>query len=186
MNKIIVDSSNNNYSSDISGVLFDKNKTNLIQYPIGNTITSYAIPSGVTNIENYAFQGAVNLVNITVPSSVTSIGQNAFQYASGLTSVIFQESTNLSKLNLNVGSGKTFFDASNQTIVTISIITQVFNGTGELTNTMTDLSGATSARIEGYNSIGSEAFKDETALTSVTFSSSVKSIGFRAFSETTN
>ena len=186
LNYINVDSSNTNYSSDISGVLFDKNKTNLIQYPIASTITSYAIPSGVTNIENYAFQGAVNLVNITVPPSVTSIGQNAFQYASGLTSVIFQESTNLSKLNLNVGSGKTFFDASNQTIVTISIITQVFNGTGELTKTMTDLSGTNIARIEGYTSIGEEAFKDKTTLTTITIPTTVTRIGSRAFYGTTN
>ena len=186
LNYITVDSFNNNYSNDISGVLFNKNKTNLIQYPIASTITSYAIPSGVTNIENYAFQGAVNLVNITVPPSVTSIGQNAFQDASGLTSVIFQESTNLSKLNLNVGSGKTFFDASNQTIVTISIITQVFNGTGELTNTMTDLSGANIARIEGYTSIGEDAFKDKTTLIAITIPTTVKRIGSRAFYGTTN
>ena len=183
LNNIIVDSSNNNYSNDISGVLFNKNKTNLIQYPIANTITSYAIPSGVTNIENYAFQGAVNLVNIRLPSSVTNIGSNAFLDASGLTSVIFQESTNLSNLNVNVGQMANFFDASN---VTISIITQVFNGTSELTNTMTDLSGATSARIEGYSSIGSAAFQNDISLNSVTFSSSVKSIGSRAFSGTTN
>jgi len=183
LNNIIVDSSNNNYSSDISGVLFDKNKTNLIQYPIANTITSYAIPDGVTKIENYAFQGAVNLVNITLPASVTNIGSNAFLDASGLTSVIFQESTNLSKLNVNVGQMANFFDASN---VSISIITQVFNGAGELTNTMTDLSGATSASIEGYTSIGSEAFKDNTTLTNVTFSSSVTSIGSKAFSGATN
>jgi len=186
LNYITVDSSNNNYSNDTSGVLFNKNKTNLIQYPIASTITSYAIPSGVTNIENYAFQGAVKLVNITVPPSVTSIGQNAFQYASGLTSVIFQESTNLSKLNLNVGSGKTFFDASNQTIVTISIITQVFNGTGELTKTMTDLSGTNIARIEGYTSIGEDAFKDKTALTAITLPTTVTRIGSRAFYGTTN
>ena len=186
LNYITVDSSNNNYSNDISGVLFNKNKTNLIQYPIASTITSYAIPSGVTNIENFAFQRAVKLVNITVPPSVTSIGQNAFQYASGLTSVIFQESTNLSKLNLNVGSGKTFFDASNQTIVTISIITQVFNGTGELAKTMTDLSGTNIARIEGYTSIGEDAFKDKTALTAITIPTTVTRIGSRAFYGTTN
>ncbi len=183
LNNITVDSSNNNYSSDISGVLFNKNKTNLIQYPIGNTITSYNIPAGATQIENYAFQGALNLVNITVPPSVTNIGSNVFLDASGLTSVIFEESTNLSKLNVNVGQTANFFDASN---VSISIITQVFSGTGELTNTTTDLSGATSARIEGYTSIGADAFKDKTSLSNITFSSTVKSIGSRAFYGTTN
>lgn len=183
LNNITVDSSNTNYSSDISGVLFNKNKTNLIQYPIGNTITSYNIPNGITQIENYAFQGALNLVNITLPPSVTNIGSNAFLDASGLTSVIFEESTNLSKLNVNIGSGKTFFDVSN---VSISIITQVFSGTGELTNTMTDLSGATSARIEGYTSIGEEAFQNDISLNNITFSSTVKSIGSRAFYGTTN
>ena len=51
---INVDSNNNNYSSK-DGILFNKNKTELIRYPIGNTRQSYAIPNSVTSIGYEAF-----------------------------------------------------------------------------------------------------------------------------------
>jgi len=47
LESITVDLSNNNYK-DISGVLFNKNGETLIQYPIGNTITTYETPSMIT------------------------------------------------------------------------------------------------------------------------------------------
>ena len=43
LTSITVKEGNPNYSSDEYGVLFNKDKTLLIQYPIGNTRTSYTI-----------------------------------------------------------------------------------------------------------------------------------------------
>lgn len=42
------------------------------------------IGTGVTSIENYAFDGCNGLTSITIPDSVTSIGNNAFQGCSSL------------------------------------------------------------------------------------------------------
>jgi hypothetical protein len=70
---------NSYYLSD-NGILFDVTGTTLIQYPIGNTQTSYIIPDGVTSIGDYAFQNS-NLSTITFPDSITIIGQYAFQYS---------------------------------------------------------------------------------------------------------
>jgi BspA type Leucine rich repeat region (6 copies) len=78
LSSITVDPSNTNYSSDVNGVLFDKNKTTLIQYPVGRTAYSYAIPESVTNIQRAAFHLCQNLVSITIPNSLTSIGDFAF------------------------------------------------------------------------------------------------------------
>lgn len=75
---ITVDSNNEYYSSDEYGVLFNKDKTTLIQYPKGNTRTSYTIPDGVTSISNSAFYNCVNLTSITIPDSVTTIGDYVF------------------------------------------------------------------------------------------------------------
>ena len=86
LTEFIVHVSNNNYSSDSSGVLFNKNKTILIQYPIGNPRQSYDIPSSVTSIEQNAFNGATALTSIYIPASVTSIGLNAFDYMFGVSS----------------------------------------------------------------------------------------------------
>ena len=50
-------------------------------------MTSLTIPSGVTSIGNYAFEGCSGLTSLTLPSSVTSIGGYAFYGCSGLTSI---------------------------------------------------------------------------------------------------
>ncbi len=83
---INVDKANKNYSS-VNGVLFNKSKTKLMQYPAGKVDSSYTIPSGVTEIGSYSFANCSNLKSINIPSSVTSIFSWAFSNCSGLTSV---------------------------------------------------------------------------------------------------
>ena len=83
---ITVDSSNPSFCSE-SGVLFNKDKTTLIYYPLGKTDSSYTIPDGVTVIEQYAFYCNSKLTSVTIPSSVTSIGESAFQHCTRLTSI---------------------------------------------------------------------------------------------------
>lgn len=88
---ITVDS-NNSYFCSESGVLFNKDKTTLIYYPLGKNDSSYTIPDGVTVIEQYAFYCNSKLTSVTIPSGVTSIGEMAFRECSGLTSVIVPSS----------------------------------------------------------------------------------------------
>ena len=78
LNGIWVDENNPNYSSDSFGVLFNKDKTVLMQAPGGAFSGEYAIPDGVTTIENSAFYNCWELYSITIPASVTSIGDYAF------------------------------------------------------------------------------------------------------------
>ncbi len=101
LEKFHVDKNNLFFSTDEYGVLFNKDKSCLLQYPRENTIASYTVPdsvthinddcfygcknittvvigSGVTNIGNYAFSGCENLVNITLPDSLLWIGADAF------------------------------------------------------------------------------------------------------------
>ena len=74
---ITVSESNPSYSSD-GGVLFDKDKDALIQYPVGNDSKSYVIPDSVTSIEDFAFYGCTSITSITFPDSVSSVGYAAF------------------------------------------------------------------------------------------------------------
>ena len=54
-------------------------------------ITDLIIPSSVTSIGYYAFEGCSGLTSVTIPSSVTSIGGRAFEGCSSLTSVTIPE-----------------------------------------------------------------------------------------------
>lgn len=68
---ITVDKNNENYLSD-GGILFNKDKTRLMQYPAGSKRTNYAVPDGVTTIDESAISTR-NLEYIHIPESVTSI-----------------------------------------------------------------------------------------------------------------
>ncbi|MBQ9773492.1 MAG: leucine-rich repeat protein [Clostridia bacterium] len=74
---ITVVQNNPNYTS-IDGNLYNKDKTTIIQYAIGKTDTSFAIPDTVTKINDNAFYDSNNLTTIDIPDSVTAIGTDAF------------------------------------------------------------------------------------------------------------
>ncbi|MBR5561762.1 MAG: leucine-rich repeat domain-containing protein [Clostridia bacterium] len=92
---IIVDAANTVYSSDENGVMFSKDKTELVRYPEGKTASSYVIPDTVTSIGDYAFSGCINLPKIiipdsvTIPKSMTFIGKDAFGYCEYIVNVYY-------------------------------------------------------------------------------------------------
>ena len=77
-------------------VLFDAGKTKLLYYRPSKTNASYEIPSTVTAIGAYAFQGADNLHSIVVPYGVTTIGNRAFQHSGIVSMDISSENTSYS------------------------------------------------------------------------------------------
>ena len=88
---IDVASGNLNYSSK-DGVLFDKNKSKLIQYPVGNQRIEYAIPNSVKTIGDWAFAYCRSLTSVTIPDSVTTIGDWAFYFVDSLKDVYYSGS----------------------------------------------------------------------------------------------
>ena len=87
LNAITVDAANPNYSS-LDGVLFNKLRSTLVQWP-GNKSFVGALPASVTSIGSGAFAFCTRLTSVTLPTAVTSIGDYAFQGCSGLTSIVF-------------------------------------------------------------------------------------------------
>ena len=86
LSSINVDVANNVFSS-VDGVLFNKNKTMLKQYPCGKPEIGYIIPGSVTAIADYAFIECSSLIEVTIPNSVISIGHAAFRDCSSLIEV---------------------------------------------------------------------------------------------------
>jgi len=71
--------------SSVDGVLFNKDKTELLDFPKCSKSVSYTIPNGVSRIEAYAFYKSATLSTITMPNSVIYISMGAFLDCSGLT-----------------------------------------------------------------------------------------------------
>ena len=110
LTSITVDANNNSFS-DINGVLFNKDQSVLIQYPEGNTATSYAIPHSVTTIGSYAFYYCSSLTSITISDSVTTIGDYAFFMCSDLNSITIPDSVTTIDVRAfyNIGSPSTVY-----------------------------------------------------------------------------
>ena len=87
---ITVDEANPNFSS-LDGVLFNKARNSLIQFPAARSGT-YAIPAGVAGIEGRAFADCGGLTGVTISAQVTNIGYEAFARCSGLTQVTIPSS----------------------------------------------------------------------------------------------
>jgi hypothetical protein len=84
---IHVDGSNSIYAS-LDGVLFNKEFTELLEYPTGRT-GEYTIPSGVVTIGQGAFYNHENLTRVVIPESVTLIAYGAFSGCKNLKEVVF-------------------------------------------------------------------------------------------------
>ena len=197
LTSIEVSGNNKNYSS-LDGVLFNKNKTELITYPFGKTDSEYAIPDSVTSIGDYAFYGCTSLTSITIPNSVTSIGYYAFYNCTSLTSVTIPDSVT------SIGY-ETFFNCTSLTSITIpDSVTSIGRSTFEFCRNLTSVAISDSVKNIGISafefcesltsvaipdsvtSIGASAFRCCTSLTSVTIPDGVTSIGDSAFETCTS
>ena len=85
LKSIQVAGGNTAYSS-ADGVLYNKQKTNLITFPGGFT-GRYSIPNSVMSIGYCSFLNCTGLTGVTIPDGVTFIGLHAFSGCTGLTSV---------------------------------------------------------------------------------------------------
>lgn len=74
---IYVSEDNTDYMS-VDGILFSKDKTELIAYPVGKADVEYSVPKGTNKIGGGAFLGNKNLKSVVLPIGVTEIEAEAF------------------------------------------------------------------------------------------------------------
>ncbi len=72
------------------GVVFSKDLETLVLFPVGKG-ASYAVPAGVVQIGESAFEGCEGLAEVTFPAGLAVIGTAAFSMCKGLTSVVVPE-----------------------------------------------------------------------------------------------
>ena len=143
-----------------------------IKYYINDKeITSIEIPSNVTTLGNYVFQGCSGLTSLTLPDGITSIGSNAFRGCSGLTSLTLPDGIT------SIGHDA-FYGCSGLTSLTLpdgitSIGSNAFQGCSGLTSLILPA---------GITEIGGSAFKGCSGLTSIYVSAEkVPKIGSNVF-----
>ncbi|MCM1313916.1 MAG: leucine-rich repeat protein [Prevotella sp.] len=192
LTSINVSENNENYSS-IDGVLFNKDKSEIIKYPPELSADIYEIPESVKTIGNYAFSGCMNLKEIKIPESVASIGIGAFSECKRLTEITIPDGVK------SVGD-KAFKNCMNLTSINIpdsveKIGSKVFSGTSWLKTKQKENPLVIVNNIlidgvvcygdvvipDGTTTINSDAFSGCKSFLNITIPDSVKIIGDNAF-----
>ena len=91
LSKIYVNDDNEKFTS-VDGVLYNKDKTEIICYPKNKDGNEYEILNTVKTIGKNSFSGCDKLTKITIPNSVTTIDDYAFYFCKGLTEIELPES----------------------------------------------------------------------------------------------
>lgn len=68
----------NQYFSELDGILFNKDATELVFCPCGKKRTEYVVPNSVTTIATHAFIDCYALEKVVIPESVSVIGDEVF------------------------------------------------------------------------------------------------------------
>ena len=169
LENITVDPDNSFYASE-DGVLFNKNMKTLLYCPLGKS-GIYTIPTGVTNIDEYAFYSCSRLESVVIPESITNIETGAFFNCRNLTSINIPDSV------INI---KKFAFGCCENLKSITIPDSVTNiGEGAFTdcNNLTNI--VMSNRV---TNIEYAAFSGCSSLTTIEIPKSTKNIGDLAFS----
>ena len=191
-----VNSKNANFCSE-NGILFNKAKTTLLQYPSAKADTDYSIPDGVTKIEDWAFYDCNKLTVMTIPSSVATIGEYALNFCTGLTELFVHATTPPSVgtnafMNVNLAIPVYVPAASLDTYKADNLkykVTDYIADEVELTGYATEPTGKLDipasvtygSKTYSVTSIVEQAFDGCSALTEVTIPASVTSVGSDVF-----
>ncbi|MBQ8960560.1 MAG: leucine-rich repeat protein [Ruminococcus sp.] len=76
----------------VDGVLFDKDMTALLKYPIQKPGESYTVPEGVKTLTDAAFFAQRCLTSVTLPEGLETIGEAAFYNCKALAQIDIPES----------------------------------------------------------------------------------------------
>lgn len=162
LENVRVDQANVAYC-DVNGILYNKDKTCLMRYPSGRLMTDFVVPSGVTTLEAYAFDGCSELMYVELPNGLQTIKEHAFD------SCYYLSQIRIPKSVTDIGE-YSFYNCVSLTNLTLP------EGIKRIRPSMFfDCKGLTSIVIPAsVNSIGFDAFKYCSNLKSVYYGGTTK------------
>ena len=176
--RFAVDSNNPNYTADAEGIIYTKNKEELVLYPSGRAGEYSTLPT-TKKIRKRAFYYAQKVTKVNFNSALENIDNDAFQTTTALKEITFAAPSSLTRIGtwvfVNTGLTKLELPASLK-----EIGSNAFKGN----NNLKTVTVAANSQLE---SIGTSAFCDNSNLESFTFegSTALKTIGGNAFSNDT-
>ena len=168
---------NNAYYTGVDGILYNKQKTEIILIPKA-IVGAVAIPNGVRSISSNAFSDCIGLTSVEIPSSVATVGEDAFSGCDNLTGVNITDVASWCGVAFANAQANPLAVAQNLYIDNEPAMSLV------IPDTVTSIgdyafygfSGVTSIYIPSkITSIGTEAFKDCDNITSTTLPTSALS-----------
>ena len=176
--RFAVDSNNPNYTADAEGIIYTKNKEELVLYPSGRAGEYSTLPT-TKKIRKRAFYYAQKVTKVNFNSALENIDNDAFQTTTVLKEITFAAPSSLTRIGtwvfVNTGLTKLELPASLK-----EIGSNAFKGN----NNLKTVTVAANSQLE---SIGTYAFTENSNLESFTFegSTALKTIGQEAFSKDT-
>ena len=176
--RFAVDSNNPNYTADAEGIIYTKNKDELVLYPSGRAGEYSTLPT-TKKIRKRAFYYAQKVTKVNFNSALENIDNDAFQVTTALKEITFAAPSSLNRI------GTWVFYMSGLTKLELPASLKEIGSTAFASNN--NLKTVTVAANSQLESIGTDAFKDNSNLESFTFegSTALKTIGGNAFSNDT-
>ena len=176
--RFAVDSNNPNYTADAEGIIYTKNKEELVLYPSGRAGEYSTLPT-TKKIRRRAFYYAQKVTKVNFNSALENIDNDAFQVTTALNEITFAAPSNLTRI------GTWVFYMSGLTKLELPASLKEIGSTAFSKNN--NLKTVTVAANSQLESIGTSAFSDNSNLESFTFegSTALKTIRGNAFSNDT-
>ena len=176
--RFAVDGNNPNYTADAEGIIYTKNKEELVLYPSGRAGEYTTLPT-TKKIRKRAFYYAQKVAKVNFNSALEDIDNDAFQVTSALQEITFESPSNLKRI------GTWVFYNSGLTKLELPASLKEIGSTAFGSNK--NLKTVTVANNSQLESIGTYAFSGNSNLESFTFegSTALKTIGQGAFTNDT-
>lgn len=187
-------SDENPYILSDDGIVFSKDKTELIIYPIGKTQAEYVVPDSVTSIKDRAFECCEYLTSIVIGDNVSKIGYMAFASCFNLSEISL--GNNITSIGPSAFVNTAYYNFYDDALVYIGeyLVDVAYKNTApsycvikDGTRLIADEVFMMCTSIEtivipdGVEIVGNNAFMDTTSLKNIFMSNSVTSMKIDPF-----